>query len=262
MSQSRVYAPLSEQKRLRNKYVKKHSIANILTHWFNVAMWALLLPTGLAILASPRLGIVPELWQTALRNIFGGTANLIKFHYSIGLLWMAVLTYNIFLGFRRYFIPFTVQRMVMDKDDLNWLKAKGLQILGKKVLLPRQDAYNAGQKAYAYVVVAGSFFIGLTGAIMTFSRYLPWKWLVQWSLPVHFTAVGAIFAGLLVHVYMGAVFPEEREAFFSMFSGKVSAWYAKRHHHKWYLRKVAEESEWEEEVLAEGRARRREGATD
>jgi formate dehydrogenase gamma subunit len=254
------HIPLSEQKRLRNKYVKKHAIANILTHWFNVAMWALLLPTGLAIMASPRLGIVPEVWQTAMRQLFGGTANLIKFHYSIGLMWMIVLTFNILIGFRKYFIPFTVQRMALDRDDMNWLKNKALQIIGRKVALPPQDAYNAGQKMYAYVVVAGSFFIGLTGLIMTFSRYIPWKWLVQWALPVHFAAVGAVVAGLFIHVYMGAVFPEEREAFFSMFSGKVSAWYAKRHHAKWYQRKLEEEEVWEESVVAEGRRARAEQA--
>ncbi|MBI3760519.1 MAG: cytochrome b/b6 domain-containing protein, partial [Chloroflexi bacterium] len=135
---SEQYVSLSEQKRLRNKSVKKHAIANILTHWFNVAMWSLLLPTGLAILASPRLGIAPELWQTALRNLFGGTANLIKFHYSVGLLWMFVLTYNILIGFRKYFIPFTVQRMAMDKDDVNWLMMKGLQIIGKRGRLQRR----------------------------------------------------------------------------------------------------------------------------
>ncbi|MBI3362883.1 MAG: hypothetical protein HY023_17410, partial [Chloroflexi bacterium] len=69
-------------------------------------------------------------------------------------------------------------------------------------------------------------------------------------------SVGAIVAGLFIHVYMGAVFPEEREAFFSMFSGKVSAWYARMHHYKWYLRKVEEEEEWEEGVVEEGRARK------
>ena len=52
----------------------------------------------------------------------------------------------------------------------------------------------------------------------------------------------------MVHVYMGAVFPEEKEAFFSMFSGKVSAWYARAHHEKWYWEKVKEELDWESEV--------------
>jgi hypothetical protein len=50
---------------------------------------------------------------------------------------------------------------------------------------------------------------------------------------------------------MGAVFSEEKEAFFSMFSGKVSAWYAKAHHEKWFNLKMKEEIEWEEQVAQE-----------
>ncbi|MEJ2710357.1 MAG: hypothetical protein P8074_22290 [Anaerolineales bacterium] len=63
--------------------------------------------------------------------------------------------------------------------------------------------------------------------------------------------MGAIVAGLIIHVYMGAVFPEEKEAFFSMFSGKVSAWYARAHHEKWYWQKVKEEMAWEDQVERE-----------
>src|SRR4030067_3163120 len=99
------YIPLAERKRLREKMIKKHNLANIITHWFNVAMWALLLPTGLAILSSPRLGLVPEGWQTLMRNLFGGTANLVRFHYSLGLLWLAVVAVHLLVGFRRYFGP-------------------------------------------------------------------------------------------------------------------------------------------------------------
>src|SRR3989337_4526325 len=151
------YIPLAERKRLRATEIKKHNLANILTHWFNVAMWALLLPTGIAILASPRLGIVPELWQTFMRKVLGGTANLIEFHYSVGLVWMAVLTFNILVGFRRYFIPFTRERMFLDADDIEWLKIKPLQMIGlaKAKRLPPQDVSNAGQKLYMYLLLAG-----------------------------------------------------------------------------------------------------------
>jgi len=251
------FIPLGEQKRLREKAIKKHNLANILTHWFNVAMWALLLPTGLAILSSPRLGLVPELWQTMMRNLMGGTANLIAFHYTIGLLWMSVLTFNILVGFRRYFLPFSRERMLLDRDDIEWLKVKPLQMigLGRGRPLPPQDVYNAGQKLYMYAVILGTLVIGATGMLMTFHQFVPWPWMIQWALPVHFGAVGMVVAGLIIHVYMGAVFPEEKEAFFSMFTGKVSAWYARRHHAKWYWRKALEEEQWEERVLEEGRRR-------
>lgn len=241
--------PVEERRRLRNKMYKKHNLANILTHWFNVAMWLLLLPTGIAIISSPRLGLSPEWWQEMFRNLFGSTAMLIRFHYMIGLLWIFILSFNILLGFRRYFVPFAAHRLLLDKDDIEWLKIKPLQMLGffKGKELPPQDAYNAGQKAYMYVVILGTLGIMLSGIIMTFNTIFP-PILKQIAQPIHWVSVFAIIAGLMVHVYMGAVFPEEKEAFFSMFSGKVSAWYARAHHEKWYNEKLKEEMEWEDEI--------------
>ncbi len=251
---SHEYLPLSLRKKLREKQIKKHNLANILTHWFNVLAWLLLLPTGLGILSSARIGVVPPAWSDITRHMFGGLANLVQFHYAVGLVWLFVLSFNIFVGFRKYFVSFAGERLWLDKDDFEWFKIKPLQMLGlaKDKPLPPQDAYNAGQKIYSYVVIGGIFLIGLSGLIMTFSRFIPWKWIVQWALPVHFGAVGAVFAGVIVHVYMGAVFPEERSAFFSMFTGNVNALYARLHHSKWYWRKVAEEQAWEDSVLAEG----------
>jgi formate dehydrogenase subunit gamma len=243
---------LEERRRLRQKTYKKHNLANILTHWFNVAMWFLLLPTGMAIISSPRLGLTPDWWQEAFRNIFGGTANLIRFHYTLGLVWTFVLAFNILLGFRRYFVPFAAHRMLLDWDDIEWLKTKPLQMLGffKDKELPPQDAYNAGQKLYMYVVILGTVGIMTSGIVMTFNRIFP-PFLKQVAQPLHWVSVFSIVAGLIIHVYMGAVFPEEKEAFFSMFSGKVSAWYARAHHTKWYWEKVEEELAWEDSVEEE-----------
>lgn len=238
---------LEEQKRLRGKRLKKHNLANIVTHWFNAASWFLLLPTGLAIIASPRLGISPVWFQTLFRNLFGSTANLIKFHYLLGLTWTFVLTWNVLFGFRHYFVPFAANRMLLDKDDLEWFKVKPLQMLGfrKDQPLPPQDAYNAGQKAYMYVVILGTIGIMTSGIVMTFHQTFP-QWMVQWAQPLHWVSVGAIVAGLVIHVYMGAFFPEEKEAFFSMITGEVSAWYARAHHEKWYWEKIAQELDWED----------------
>lgn len=241
--------PLPERRRLRQKMYKKHHLANILTHWFNVASWLMLLPTGIAIISSPRLGITPLWWQEAFRNLFGNAANLIKFHYTIGFIWIFILLFNIFFGFRKYFVPFAFQNMLLDRDDLEWIMIKPFQMLGfmKDKELPPQDAYNAGQKVYSYFVVLGTIGIMISGPVMVFKDLFPpiFKQIAQ---PVHFLSVFMIVAWLFIHVYMGAVFPEEKEAFFSMFSGKVSAWYARAHHEKWYNEKLKEEMEWEDEV--------------
>ncbi len=244
--------PLEERQRLRRKRIRKHHLVNILTHWFNVGMWLLLLPTGIAILSSPRISFTPLWMQELFRNMFGNTANLITFHYSVGLLWMFVLVWNVLLGFRRYFLPFARHRMLLDKDDIEWLKVKPLQMLGfmKDKPLPPQDEYNAGQKAYMYVVLLGTAGIMASGLVMTFHQFFP-PLLIQIAQPLHFVCVGAIVAGLMVHVYMGAFFPEEKESFFSMIDGEVSAWFARAHHEKWYWRKVEEEMAWEDRVRAE-----------
>ncbi|MCZ7551694.1 MAG: hypothetical protein B6D39_06075 [Anaerolineae bacterium UTCFX2] len=253
--------PPEERRRLYRKTYKKHNLANILTHWFNVFMWLLLLPTGVAVLSSPRLGLSPVWLQELYRNLFGSTANLIQFHYTLGLIWIFVLTFNVLLGFRKYFVPFAITRLLLDRDDIEWFKIKPLQMLGfhKDRELPPQDAYNAGQKAYMYVVILGTIGIMLSGIVMTFKTFFP-PLLKQFAQPVHWVSVFTIVAGLIIHVYMGAVFPEEKEAFFSMFSGKVSAWYARAHHEKWYNEKLKEELEWEDQVTAEYLESIKEGA--
>jgi formate dehydrogenase gamma subunit len=243
---------LAERKRLKDKKITKHYLANMLTHWFNAFSWFFLFPTGLGILAAKRMPFVPGQWNNLMRNIFGGLAPLIQAHEIWGQIWLFVLTFNVLFGFRKYFVPFAATRMVMDKDDWVWLAKKLPSMMGANVELPPQDAYNGGQKLYSYVVVLGTIAIGLTGLIMTYSEIVPdaLRWVVQWAMPIHFLAVSTVFAGVIIHVYMGAIMPEERQAFFSMFSGKVSALYAYLHHRKWYDQKLAEEREAEAEYVA------------
>jgi cytochrome b subunit of formate dehydrogenase len=78
---------LAERKRLRAKKLKKHGLANIVTHWFNVASWAILLTTGLAMLANPNLKIMPQGYIDFFVNLFGGVGNLIQAHKIFGLIW-------------------------------------------------------------------------------------------------------------------------------------------------------------------------------
>jgi len=59
--------------------------------------------------------------------------------------------------------------------------------------------------------------------------------------------VTSVVAGLMVHVYMGAVFPEEKPAFFSMITGTVNELFAYSHHFKWWRTVKQEEAEWEAE---------------
>jgi formate dehydrogenase gamma subunit len=239
---------LQERKVLLHTEIKKHKVANILLHWFNAAAWAFLLLTGLGILSSALYRVIPVNWLELVRSSFGGLANLRKFHMAAGLTWIFVLGFNVVFGIRKYFGPFGRESLWLTRDDLEWLKMQPMRMLGKKIVLPPQDAYNAGQKAYALAITAGSLGIMATGLIMTFSRYMPARWIVQWANPLHFLSWGSVIAALIVHLYMGAVMPEERSAFFSIFTGKVNALYAFHHHYKWYRRSQLHEANWEERL--------------
>ena len=88
----------------------------------------------------------------------------------------------------------------------------------------------------------------LSGLALTFRSYMPGTEWVAWALPLHLLAVGVVCAGLCVHIYMGGVFPEEKQAFFSIFTGEVNELYAYSHHRKWYDEIKKEEAAWEERL--------------
>jgi formate dehydrogenase subunit gamma len=128
--------------------------------------------------------------------------------------------------------------------DLLWLVKMNLKMtmgpasLGRFGLtpdMPPQGFYNFGQKLFAQASVLGGIVIAVTGAIMFLSTIVmdtvdP----VAWSRTIHYLTVGLVFAGLLVHVYMAAISREERPAFWSMFTGKVSEHCARHHHPLWH----------------------------
>jgi formate dehydrogenase subunit gamma len=228
--------PLSadQAEAMLQRRLKKHDVAIILLHWFNAATWILEAATGAALVASPYFRIAPQWYQTLVEGILGGRANLLAFHVALGLSWIFVfLVYGIF-GYRSYLHHEVLQREIaLDRDDWRWLVVRVLGILGRSnEPLPPQGIYNAGQKLFALMVYAMIPVVMLTGMVMTFGWFGPAA--VGWAVVLHFAAVGAVVCGLIVHVYMGAVFPEEKPAFFSMITGNVDELYAYSHHFKWW----------------------------
>lgn len=222
--------------------IKKHDVAAIWLHWFNAIVWLLMLVTGAGLFSSPDYAIAPGHARHLFENVFGDRATMLRFHVGLGMIWTTVLlVYGIF-GFRHYLMSFLRHDLVLDRDDLVWLKNKFLRIIGRPVPLPEQGVYNAGQKLYGAVIAVSTVAIVVTGFIM--ALHLGPVWLVRWAIPLHFAAVGGVLAGLIVHVYMAAILPEERPAFFSMFSGKVPELYAYEHHRKWWREVKAAEAQF------------------
>jgi formate dehydrogenase subunit gamma len=232
--------------------IKKHHVAIVLLHWFNAIVWAFELATGSALIVAPSYRFMPQWYLTFMEELFGTRANLLRAHIAFGMTWMIVfLVYAIF-GWRDYLHTEVLRKEVgLDEDDFSWLRVRLLLLLNRtKEPLPPQGAYNAGQKLYALMVYVMIPVIMITGLIMTFHIGTV---LVQWAMLLHFLAVGSVVSGLMIHVYMGAVFPEERPAFYSMITGMVDELYAYRHHFKWWREVKILQREWECEQNAQAK---------
>jgi len=228
--------PLSadEAEAMLQRRLKKHDVAIVLLHWFNALTWFLEIATGAALVVSPYFRIAPYRYISLLEGIFGGRANLLTFHIGLGVTWIVVfLVYGIF-GFRSYLHREVLRKEVaLDRDDVRWVVVRTLGILGRsKEPLPPQGVYNAGQKLFALMVYTMVPVVMVTGLMMTFGWPTPLA--VGWAVVLHFIAVGIVLSGLMIHVYMAAVFPEEKPAFFSMITGSVDELYAYSHHFKWW----------------------------
>ena len=227
------------------RQIKRHHVAIILLHWFNAATWILEVATGAALVSSRLFRVAPDWYLAILNGLFGTRGNLLRFHVALGLVWITVfLVYGLF-GFRTYLRGEVLKKEIaLDRDDVRWLVVRALRILGRSdEALPLQGVYNAGQKLFSMVVYAMLPVVMVTGVIMAFRLFSPW--VVGWAVVLHFTAVGAVVAGLVIHVYMGAVFPEEKPAFFSMFTGTVNELFAYNHHFKWWREVKTDQLAWD-----------------
>ncbi len=236
------------------KVHKRHDKSDIFIHWYNAGCWLLLLLTGFGLIQNPALDPFGSGYPAAMRAMVGGGGNLLTIHEYIGIAWILGFVFYMLINFKgaMFFLsevfPVSVGRdmtWMMKKMVLMTLGPKALKAVGMDPELPDQGYYNMGQKVFAQASVVGGIIIAVTGVIMFMSdRSLGAEsmGMVSWSIALHFIAVGLVFAGLLVHIYMAAISPEERPGFKSMFSGVVPDDYAKHHHRLWW-EKVKTEGE-------------------
>lgn len=237
-----------------NPLLKRHTGAAIFMHWFNALCWLFLLATGLGLVANDSLSPLGSWWPSAMVALFGKGEYLLVAHEACGVIWAAGFLLYAAASPRRHLFRFLREIFSISfSRDLLWLAKKGvLMTLGKAPLkkrgidpeLPEQGFYNVGQKLFAVPSLIGGILIAATGVIMMLSKVIiDDPAIVQWAILVHFITAGAVFAGLLIHIYMAAIVPEERPAFISMFTGTVPADFAKHHNGLWYRKLKREEEE-------------------
>ncbi len=232
------YLPLTpeEKEELKKKRIKKHHVATIFLHWFNMLVWLTELITGAALIISSNYIFVPRFFTKLVSDIYGTRGNIIRTHIFVGVVWAIVLILYALFGWRRYLKPTLKEIFGITKDDIGWLVSKFEEVaLGKKVHYPPQDSYNGGQKLFAIVVALMVPVIIITGFIMAFHLLTPA--LIRWAIIIHFIAVGLVVMGLSVHIYMALLYPPEQEGLFGMIHGYISEYFAYHHHYKFWRKK-------------------------
>lgn len=113
-------------------------------------------------------------------------------------------------------------------DDLKWLALIGLASLSKKIALPEQHKFNAGEKINFMTLMLTYPVLLATGLVLL----LPGTQFLSFIVHV---GVAVLAAPLIVgHLYMAVVNPDTRVGLSGMFSGKVDREWAKHHYAKWY----------------------------
>jgi formate dehydrogenase subunit gamma len=217
--------------KMKARQIKKHGYSMIWMHWFNFITWIALLLTGAALIDAGRYRFIPLQVQQIIASLFEGRHNMLKFHVWFGVLW--VLVFLIFLSGSILYWPIIKSVFLIDRDDLNWLKAKMLGIMNIKVEYPPQGFFNGGQKMFAVSVYVCTPVIMISGLIMAFQLLPPL--FIRFSVVVHYLAVFAVIIGLPVHIFMAGFYAPERENFHAMFTGHISEWFLFRHNYKWWL---------------------------
>jgi len=201
---------------LPNGRVLRYSFHERLIHWMAGLSYVYLLLTGLAFWT-------PWLFWIAL--VLGGGTVSRELHPWIGL----VFTIALFLMYGMW-----ARQMGETPSDKAWWAAVGHYIRNEDDQVPSADRFNPGQKLLFWGFFSCGMILLVTGLVMWFPQYIPWKahFVLQLSVFLHAVAFLFTVALFIIHVYMGTAM--ERGAFGSVIRGDVSRAWADQHHHTWY----------------------------
>jgi formate dehydrogenase subunit gamma len=193
------------------------SLPHRLLHWYTALLFILMGLTGLSMLFGRAL-LIPVFGHSA----FAGYMSVaIKIHNYGGPLFLAGLLIEIIAWFKPN-IP--------KKIDFDWFKSLG-GMIGKGPR-PHAEKINGGSKAWFWFTVLAGLTVGITGLILDFPEFGQSRWMMQVAHVIHASMAVVFITGSLGHIYLGSI--GAQGTFESMWSGKVSAQWAKQHNDLWY----------------------------
>jgi cytochrome b subunit of formate dehydrogenase len=113
-------------------------------------------------------------------------------------------------------------------EDVKWLLLMVLSAIDKRVVLPDQGKFNAGEKLNFMFLTASYPLYVITGFLIWLPGVAFASWMVHISLAA--LATPLIFG----HVFMATVNPDTRVGLSGMLSGYVDRHWARHHYRHWY----------------------------
>ena len=192
--------------------IERFSVIDRVVHWLVALSFLYAALTGLA-LWSPRL-----YW---LAYLFGGGTTVRAWHPWGGIVFALVFS-TMYARWRR--------PMRLDADDRMWLRFSHRFIFHEEWGLLESGRFNGGQKALFWVQATSGLVLLASGVVLWWPESMP-RWLRLAAVLLHPMASVVSIAGIIVHIYMGAV--AVPEALRGMVQGWVTSRWAATHHPKW-----------------------------
>jgi len=195
--------------------IQRYAFNERLCHWLSALTYVYCLSTGLAFYS-------PHLFWIALALGGGPTSRF----------WHPVA------GLAFFFIALWMHRiwrreMNITDVDRRWLDRINDYVTNHDEILPPQDRFNAGQKLFYWLMFYGTILLLVSGVLMWFPEYIPFRfrWIRSAAVFTHEGAALIAIGAFIVHLYMGLLLVPGSLA--AMVRGYVSAAWARTHHRLW-----------------------------
>ncbi len=113
--------------------------------------------------------------------------------------------------------------------DAQWLALAPISILLRRITLPPQPKFNAGQRLNILFTIATTALLGVTGLILWSGRLITYR-IQEPAYEIHFLIALAVFVVALGHIALALAHPGSLRG---IIGGRVSARWAARHHAEW-----------------------------
>jgi cytochrome b subunit of formate dehydrogenase len=205
---------------MKDEKIRRFSSSEIFVHWIYAVLFLTLGCTGALILIYRifEVEIVRYEILSLIHRITG---------VSLIIVLVQTVILSIFIkGFRQSWHTLR-QYLKWKLSDLVWLAKMPLNMMFERVALPPAERFNPGQKLHLLVIFTVLPVFSISGLVIIL---VPGT-LAAWVVHLICFIPSALF--ILLHLLLSLINPQTRKALPAIFTGYVSAEYARRHHQRW-----------------------------